>query len=89
MAKYKCPNCGGEFDEWDMKTDIMLIAKNTYTDASSTEVPCYSYYCPWCGQEKGKYHPKRVEYPYVPYEPWAYPMPAWYQHQIWCSNSTR
>jgi len=85
MAKYKCPNCGGEFDEWGQHTEAWFEIQ---TDTTSSSKPIHSYRCPWCGQEKGKYvPPKRVEYPpaqddtFYPYNPWV--------GRVWISTRTR
>lgn len=39
---YKCPNCNGEFNEWDTKE---------YGSVDERDV------CPFCGLERGKYSP--------------------------------
>lgn len=40
--RYKCPNCGGEFDEWDRDAGYATPGTNPYK-------------CPFCGMERGEY----------------------------------
>lgn len=42
MPQYKCPNCGGEFDSWEMGFVT-----------SGVQAPK----CPFCGKKKGDYGP--------------------------------
>jgi len=47
MPKYKCPYCGGEFDEPATRPKVTIDSNATITAMVSTGV---IYVCPFCGR---------------------------------------
>ena len=58
---YKCPKCGGEFNEWDKKT----VKGDTILDMGDSVIAhaIEKEYCPFCGLERGAYQPPALTFP--------------------------
>jgi hypothetical protein len=84
VRNYKCPNCGGEFDEW-FKNKIILNENTENAIISFIKV------CPFCGMESGKYPALQVPFTPYWYFPYTAPQPSTPyvpSGPVWCKNNT-